>query len=267
MERARTAAVVVVFLAVARASAGTEGAGEPLHSPAASSEHRDTAGEEDSSGQPPVSGTEQVNVIVPHASEPPVASNAAPIGIVEHDSDDAIELTDVGEVVAVPKSARGMIPADRRWDDKVVEGVTPDGWLEKRKVGVAAAVFVSKNRKLVCEGVDESVEIEGKATTRPILIVTRLVQKDLSQERYPLAFKTVKTGQRGIEAGMKVRGGVKAVTDGVKPGTYDVYLEIALPGEEGKTVLVCGTFDEGAIPGPKGDAERKEVTRIPAEHP
>ena len=66
-----------------------------------------------------------------------------------------------------------------------------------------------------------------------------------------------KSGESGLEPNKKLRGGVKAIAEGTKPGTIDVYLELATTTKDGKKVLVRGTFDETAIPCLRKDAEQE----------
>ena len=149
-----------------------------------------------------------------------------------------------------------MFAKDRQLDDRIIVNVKPDGRLEKQKTGVRTAVHFSENRKFLFQGVEESLEIEGQATTRPMLIVRMWVDRSRPsvEERYPLVVKTVKPGQSRIETNMELRGGVRAVAEGTTVGTYDVFMELVLPGEDGKKVLVRGTFDNEAIPALRKDA-------------
>ncbi len=261
----KTALIVALFVA-----SGIGAAADAYPSPGA------PVGQEDGSALSAVP-----NVIVPHTGElaPPQESSDAIADAVARDRvlDDAIELTDVGEVVAIPESAqKGMIPEERQLDETAVVGLGPDGKFNRKTTGPLTAYYVAKDKHILIVGVDELVEAAGETTKRPILIVTRWVtvqrtatgehiaKKEFKpHERFYIAFKTVKPGQSGIEAGMKLRGGVKAVTEGVKPGTYDVYLETALPGDHGKKVLVCGTFDEEEIPSVRNGTNRGEGSKPP----
>ena len=265
MKRAGIGSAVAILLAIAPAGADNEGTAEPVSNQAAPDRTEAVNAEGSKIGQPAIPDADYTNVIVPHASEPAKAGTQ-PEGIVERDSDDAIELSNVGEVVAIPKSAqKGMIPKDRWMDDRMVVGVTQDGRLKKKNVGVVTVGYVSKDVRFIFQGVEESIEIEGQPTTRPLLIVRTWADGTgpSVEERYPLAFKEVKSGQSRIEAGMELRGGVRAVAEGVSPGTYDVYLEIAVPGEDHKTVLVCGTFDEEGIPAVRNAASRHQGDQHP----
>ena len=264
MRRAGALVVLLTLTGFARASVNGEHPAAPPPAPAVAGE-QPADGEE---GEPPARSPEAdptfANIVVDRASEDSGKSLQHDAqALTERDSEDAIELMDVHEVVAIPKSAQqSMIPKEDQIKDKIIVGVESDGKLVKQGVGTETVVYVSKDRDLF-QGMEDVVEIDGQTITKPILLVTTQVRGKLSRERYPLAFKTVKSGQSRIEAGMQVRGGVRAVVEGVSPGTLDVYLEIALPGMEEKKILVCGTFDMDETPAVRNAASQSEGGKPP----
>jgi len=151
--------------------------------------------------------------------------------------------------VAVPETTdRGIIRKDGWLENRKIVDVKPDGRLVKPTVGMTYTAYVSEDNRFLFGGVEESIEVKGVQATRPLVLVQTLIDGKLVQGRYPLAVKEVKSGQDRLEAGMALLGGVRAITEGVSPGTYDVYLELAAPGETGETFFVRGTFDEEDIP-------------------
>lgn len=208
------------------------------------------------------------NVIVPHGTESGLSTPAALTPI---DTESGVlALTGVCEVVEIPESARrGMLPKERQMDDRIVVGARSDGVLTRRKVGTWTATYTSKDGRFHFAGIDEFVEdekheAETPAATRPVLTLSYLERKELVQPRYRLAVKTVKPGERGIEPGMELRGGVKSIAAGTQPGTFDVYLEILLDGDEPRKALVRGTFDEKAIRSGRDPLSPSERSREPS---
>lgn len=192
----------------------------------------------------------------------PEATGAGPTARPASDEEAAIALTGVGEVVAVPESTdRGIVRKDGWFENRKVVATKPDGSLVKPKVGMAYTAYLSEDNRFLFQGVEEAIEVDGAQTTRPLVLVQTLIDGKLVQGRYSLTIKEVKSGQDRLEAGMELYGGVRALADGVIPGTYDVYLELAVPGEAGETFFVRGTFDENDIPAVRDAAAEEESVR------